>query len=136
MTLIRVLVVDDSPLARKLIRNALAGSPQIEVTAEAANGYDALIALRTYPVQVVVTDLEMPGMGGLSLLSSIARYLPVVIVTVSLSQDPNVRQALLAGAHAVVHKAGSDAEEDSFRDELIAAVTEAQARGPVDPIAA
>lgn len=99
----RVLVVDDSPTTRALLRNLLAQAGFAVRTA--VDGIDALEKLRTHPVDVVVSDFEMPRLGGVDLTRQIkAQYgLPVILVT-AREQEHHRRQGLEAGADAYVVK--------------------------------
>lgn len=78
---IRVAVVDDSAVARRLVIRILAAEPDIEVVIEAGDGEQAIDALRTAqasgkPCDVVVLDVEMPRLGGLEVLPQILRLDP------------------------------------------------------------
>jgi two-component system sensor histidine kinase and response regulator WspE len=100
------LVVDDSPLTRELICSLLeAVGYQI---ANAADGQEALEKLAREPVDMVVTDLEMPRMDGLELtrrLKSHATYrgLPVVIIT-TRGSEADRRRGMEAGADGYIAK--------------------------------
>lgn len=99
----RVLVVDDSPTTRALLRNLLTQAGFAVRTA--VDGIDALEKLRTHPVDIVVSDFEMPRLGGVDLTRQIkAQYgLPVILVT-AREQEHHRRQGLEAGADAYVVK--------------------------------
>jgi len=96
---IRVLVVDDHPMVREGLRSMLAGDG-IQVVAEAATGADAVRLARDCPFDVVLLDLQLPDMHGLTALERIREarpHLPVVVVT--MHEDAGlVRQAIRAGA--------------------------------------
>lgn len=100
----RILVVDDHPLLRFAMIDAMLGQGYECEGAE--DGLAALASLRTRPVDLVVTDLSMPRMGGIELLahmsaSPITRSIPVIVVTAYLTEE--LRQQILnAGAKAVV----------------------------------
>ncbi|AKF82846.1 chemotaxis protein CheY [Myxococcus fulvus 124B02] len=102
----RILVVDDSPLTRELISNLLEAVGYDTVMA--ADGADALDVLEGTPVDLVVTDLEMPGMDGLALTRRLKELsaqprLPVVILTTRGGEEDR-RRGLAAGADAYVTK--------------------------------
>ncbi len=99
----RVLVVDDSPTTRALLRNLLTQAGFAVRTA--VDGIDALEKLRTHPVDIVISDFEMPRLGGVDLTRQIkAQYgLPVILVT-AREQEHHRRQGLEAGADAYVVK--------------------------------
>jgi two-component system, chemotaxis family, chemotaxis protein CheY len=91
---IRILIVDDSPVIRAMVRKtiALSGLPRsVEIT-EAANGREALTQLEQGWVDLVLTDLHMPVMGGEALVAAmrehdLMRDIPIVIVS-SNQSDP------------------------------------------------
>ena len=68
MTPIRLLLVDDSPLIRKLLSKILGLDPMIEVAATATNGREALDVIDDVDPDLVVLDVEMPVMDGLTTL--------------------------------------------------------------------
>ncbi|HYQ45304.1 MAG TPA: response regulator, partial [Polyangiaceae bacterium] len=68
---IRVLVVDDSAFARKVVRESLQTSPQIEVVGIARDGIDALEKIAELKPDVITLDLVMPNLDGLGVLASL-----------------------------------------------------------------
>lgn len=83
---LKVLIVDDEPLARERLRTLLgdlALQLPSEVAGEAANGLEALAVMRERPVDVVLADIRMPGMDGIELASHLGRLekQPSVIFT-------------------------------------------------------
>ncbi|HSO36755.1 MAG TPA: chemotaxis protein CheB, partial [Labilithrix sp.] len=104
---VRVLVVDDSAFARKVMREVLQGDPRIEVVAIARDGLDALEKISELTPDVVTLDLVMPQLDGIGVLDAI-RLLPspprVVVVTMSDTDSALGVAALQAGAFDVVHK--------------------------------
>lgn len=105
---IRVLVVDDSVVVRRLIRQTLEKSPGIEVVGAAANGKIALQMMEQTPPDAVTLDIEMPEMDGLQTAREIRRRYPRVrIVMLSTLAAPGARatlDALASGAHDYVPK--------------------------------
>lgn len=102
----RILVVDDHPLLRFALIDALIGQGYECYGAE--HGLAALAMLDTTQIDLVVTDLSMPQMGGMELLvrmgaSPRVQMIPVVVVTAYLSDDLRLR-ILGAGAKAVVER--------------------------------
>ena len=80
---IKVLVVDDSPMMCKAIEKILVQDDQIEVTAKALSGREALRALSTKQFDVCTLDVHMPGMNGLSVLKNIMVKHPIPTLMVS-----------------------------------------------------
>ncbi len=114
---IRVLVVDDHELVRAGLAGVLDADPSIEVVAEAADGVQAVAAVEVHRPDVVVMDLQMPGMGGIEATRRILAAQPriAVLVLTMFDDDDSVFAALRAGAHGYLLKG-------SRRDELRAAV--------------
>lgn len=103
---IRVLVVDDSAFARKVLREVLQKHPNIEVVDTARDGLDALEKIAEYAPDVVVLDLLMPNLDGIGVLRALpAVGAPVVVVVSTLDEQSELwREALANGAAALVHK--------------------------------
>jgi two-component system chemotaxis response regulator CheB len=105
---IRVLVVDDSPVLRELIVHLLEADPQLQVVGTAANGHLAIEAVQRLAPDVVTMDYHMPALDGMEATRRIMRTRPVPIVIVSGSSAEEETQAafnlLEAGALAVVEK--------------------------------
>jgi len=119
---VRVLIVDDHDLFRSGLRNLLEDEG-VQIIGEASAGQEALNIVREVAPDVVVMDLNMPGMGGVEAtrhISSIAPLTRVVMLTIS-DQDNDVIDAILAGACGYLLK-------DSSIQELIAGIR-AAARG-------
>jgi two-component system LytT family response regulator len=80
MTDIRVLIVDDEPLARAKIRSLLADEPDVRVVGEAANGEDAVSAIEAEKPDLVFLDVQMPEMDGFGVIEAVgADRMPLVI---------------------------------------------------------
>ncbi|HEX2061875.1 MAG TPA: response regulator, partial [Thermoanaerobaculia bacterium] len=79
----RVLIVDDEPLARRGLRRLLESEPDVEVIGEAGSGTAAVEAIRALEPELVFLDIQMPEMDGLSVVATIGpeRMPPVVFVT-------------------------------------------------------
>lgn len=121
---IKVLIVDDSPIAVALVRRVLCSAPDIEVVGSAGNGREALELIPTLNPDVVCTDLHMPVLDGLELTRQImARFpRPVLVVSVSTREGSlGVFNMIEAGALDVVTKPrmGSEPEYRAISDELI-----------------
>ena len=97
---LRVLIVDDHDLFRSGLRNLLEVEDGIDIIGEAAGGQEAVRIVRELAPDVVVMDLNMPGMGGVEATRHITTLAPltrVVMLTIS-DQDNDVIDAILAGA--------------------------------------
>jgi len=99
----RILVVDDSPTTRAVLRNVFTAAGYSVTTA--TDGIDALERLRTRPVDVVISDVEMPRLNGFDLTRQIkSRFgLPVILVT-GREKEEHRREGLHAGADAYIVK--------------------------------
>ena len=109
MSEIRVLIVDDSSVMRKIVERALwqAGLEPL-VVLEAGSGVEGLDALRAGSVQLILSDINMPSMDGLEFLrqlraQNLADGVPVVMITTESSEE-HVRQAIQAGAQGYIRK--------------------------------
>jgi chemotaxis response regulator CheB len=104
---IRVLVVDDSALMRKLIPQVLQRDPSIEVVGTAMDGEVGLRKLEELKPHVVTLDLDMPRMDGLEMLRQITRKhrVPVILVSAQTERGASVTlKALALGAFDFVTK--------------------------------
>ena len=106
--MIRVLVVEDSPVVRDLLVYILGSDPEIEVVATAGDGYQAIeLALKVRP-DVITMDLHMPRLDGIEAVRRIMASNPIPTVIISASIDPgevgDTFRALEAGAIAVCEK--------------------------------
>ena len=81
--MIRVMVIDDSPLVRKIASDILNKNPEIEVVATAANAEFAIQKIPRVKPDVITMDLEMPGMGGLEAIKKIMIKNPIPIIVLS-----------------------------------------------------
>lgn len=110
--MIRVLIADDHPLARRGLRDIFEDEADVTIGGEAENGQEVLKAVREGRWDVLVLDLSMPGLSGLDLLKQLKSEkpgLPVLVVTMHPEKQYAVR-ALRAGASGYLTK-GSPPEE-------------------------
>lgn len=108
--MIRVLVVDDSAVVRKVLTEELSRYDDIEVVGSAIDPYVARDKIVRLKPDVITLDLEMPRMDGLSFLSKLMKYHPMPVVVVSSLTPKNSETALEAlelGAVEVICKPGS-----------------------------
>ncbi|MCI9677882.1 MAG: chemotaxis response regulator protein-glutamate methylesterase [Oscillospiraceae bacterium] len=100
---VRVLVVDDSIMARTMIAQGLGKHPNIEVAGIAINAQDALTKVGQLRPDVITSDVEMPGMSGIDFLKKLLPQYPLPVILVS-SLNLRVFDALSAGAVDFVRK--------------------------------
>ena len=98
---IRVLVIDDSAIVRRLISQMLAGEPDIEVVGGAPDPFVARDKILELQPDVLTLDVEMPRMDGLSFLKRLMRYRPRPVVVISSMARIGV-EALRLGAVEVL----------------------------------
>lgn len=92
---VRVLVVDDSAVVRRLVCDALAEDPDIEVVGTAANGKLALQRLERTPCDLVTLDVEMPELDGLQTLALLRKAYPKLPVIMFSSQTSRAAEATI-----------------------------------------
>jgi two-component system chemotaxis response regulator CheB len=122
---IRVLVVDDSAVVRKLVSDALKADPEIEVVGTAIDPYVARDKIQQLNPDVLTLDLEMPRMDGLTFLKIIMEQHPLpVIIMSSLSQRGSdfALEALRLGAFDVLAKPGGSYSFGDLGPQLIARI--------------
>jgi two-component system, LytTR family, response regulator len=78
---LRVVVVDDEPLARAVVREYITVHPGVEIVAECANGFEAVKAVSELAPDLVFLDVQMPKLSGFEVLELIGRDVPVVFTT-------------------------------------------------------
>jgi len=106
---LNILVVDDSTAIRKiLVRVLRQTSLDIGEVFEARDGREALEIIRAHPLQLVLSDINMPNMDGLTFLAELKsaeqwRHLPVVMITTEGSEQ-TVSQAIRLGSAGYIRK--------------------------------
>lgn len=142
---IRVLLVDDEPLARERLRHFLADEPDMEVVGEAGSGREALDLLRDRPVDLLLLDIQMPGMTGVELVRFLgAQAMPATIFVTAFDQHaveafelcaldyllkPCERDRFRASLDRV-RAMRRDAREDEFRSQLEALLASLRPEAP------
>lgn len=122
--MIRVLLADDHAIVRNGLKEILEATGDIEVSAEATNGHEALAAVKEQALDVAVVDLSMPGRGGIELIKLIKAEKPKlkVLVLSMHSEEQYAVRALKAGASGYLTK-------ESAADELVAGIRRIAAGG-------
>jgi two-component system chemotaxis response regulator CheB len=136
--MIRVLIVDDSALVRKVLTDELSKFEDIEVIGSAVDPYVAREKIARLRPDVITLDVEMPRMDGLSFLEKLMRHYPIPVVVVSSLTPENSETALRAlelGAVEVVSKPGSMYTAPDVSRQLIRAIR-AAAMAKVRPLGA
>lgn len=128
MPVCRILLVDDHEMIRQGLRALLAGVPELDVVGEAENGHDAIAQCRNLQPNLVLMDLSMPLLDGVSAMTMIQKRWPqirILALTSNVSEQSAV-QALNAGAQGYLLKRSS-------RDILLGAIRDLRAgRGFID----
>jgi two-component system chemotaxis response regulator CheB len=118
---IRVLIVDDSAIVRKMLAEALASEPDLEVVGTAPDPYVARDKILSLRPDVLTLDVEMPRMDGLTFLKKLMRFHPMpVIVISSLAQSSSqtALEALQCGAVEVLAKPGGPYSVGELKQDL------------------
>ena len=137
MAKIRILIVDDEPIARRGIRLQLEGEPDVEIVGECANGIEAVAAIEKLAPNLVFLDVQMPEMNGFEVIETIGiARMPVVIFVTAYDQyalrafeaqaldyllkpfDPERFQTALARATAQLQQPDVDALSQRLLDLL------------------
>ncbi|NJL66929.1 MAG: response regulator [Microcoleus sp. SM1_3_4] len=127
MSKIKILVVDDSVVVRRLVTNVLEGDPELEVVGVAANGKIALAKISQVHPDLIVLDVEMPEMNGLETLAEIRKQdknIPVIMFSALTELGANsTLEALSLGATDYVTKPSNmkskEAALQNVREQLI-----------------
>jgi two-component system chemotaxis response regulator CheB len=122
---IRVLVVDDSAVMRRMIQGLLEKDPEIEVVATAIDGDFALSKVEQVSPDVITLDIDMPRMDGLTALSRILarRYVPVIMLSSLTTEGAELTmKALEMGAVEFVCKPRVAAQVGEMGEELLSKV--------------
>jgi len=123
----RVIIVDDSSVIRSLIARALKGEKDFNVVATAANGQAAVEVLRRHPAEVIILDIEMPVMDGLTaipLLKAIDPNVQIIMASTLTQKNAEISlKAMSLGATDYIPKPSADNEQAKlaadFNRELI-----------------
>lgn len=122
---IRVLIVEDSPVALMILKRILASSAEVEIVGTAQTGHEGLALIPISQPDVICTDFFMPKMNGLEFTVQVMNQypLPILVVSASVQEDDPHRifRLLEAGAVDILPKprAGLDAENRLLKQALI-----------------
>src|SRR5579864_3019676 len=122
---IKVLIVDDSAIVRKILTDALAGEPDIEVVGTAPDPYIARDKILSLKPDVLTLDIEMPRMDGLTFLKKVMQYHPIPVIIISSLGQASCQVALDAlrfGAVEVLAKPGGPYSVGELRTNLAAKI--------------
>jgi two-component system, NarL family, response regulator LiaR len=119
----RIIIIDDHAVVRQGLRFLLAQQPDIEVVGEGKDGTQAIMLVAEQLPDVVLLDLLMPKMDGITAIREIRRITPTtqIVILTSYAEDGQIYEAIKAGAISYLLK-------DASPEELVAAVR-AAARG-------
>ena len=108
----RVVLVDDHPLFRDGMARLFAYEDDVEVVGEASSGEEAIERVREAMPDIVLMDIDMPGIGGIEAIRAIAREMPAVtIIALTVHEDDDTLfEAVKAGAHGYLVKSIRSAE--------------------------
>jgi two-component system chemotaxis response regulator CheB len=123
--MIRVLIVDDSAVVRKVLTEGLSHYPDLEVVGTAVDPYVARDRILALKPDVITLDVEMPRMDGLTFLAKLMKHFPVPVVIVSSLTPKNSEMAIRAlelGAVDVICKPGSTRSVPDVARDLVRAI--------------
>jgi two-component system LytT family response regulator len=78
---LRLIIVDDEPLARSVVREYASGDPTLDIIADCANGFEAVKAVADLKPDLVLLDVQMPKLDGFEVLELLGRDQPVIFIT-------------------------------------------------------
>ncbi|MCL4562263.1 MAG: response regulator transcription factor [Chloroflexi bacterium] len=118
--MIRVMIVDDQVIVREGLKKILTLEPEIEITCEATNGYEAIEQLGRHKVEVILLDVRMPKMDGIQAAGKIKQLYPEIkiIILTTFNEDEYLFEGIKSGISGFLLK-------DSEIDYVIKSVKEA-----------
>lgn len=126
---IKLLICDDHPVVRSGLRGMLRGQPDFDVVAEASDGVDAVALARQYRPDVVLMDLQMPQMDGVTATAKIKAEHPEihVLILTTYETDADILRAVAKGATGFLLK-------DARQEDLFDAIRQARlGKSPLAP---
>ncbi len=117
MECISLIIVDDHKIVREGLKTMLLGNSQIQVVAEAANGDELIVLLKSHRPHIIIMDISMPGKSGIELTEYIADNHPEikVLILTTNSDEESIIASIEAGASGFLHK-------DCSLEELLMAI--------------
>ena len=121
---IKVMLVEDSPVALGLYKRLLDSSPEVDIVGTAGNGVEAVNMIAQIKPEVMITDLHMPQMDGFDLIKNVMATYPIPILVLSnVVQSGDIEnrfEAMKAGAIEIMAKpqGGGDNSED-LKNQLV-----------------
>lgn len=115
---IRILIVDDHPVVCSGLTSMLSAHAELDVVGSAASGEEALAMVKLCNPHIMLLDLRMPGMDGISVLHALKQTCapPRVIILTSYEKDEDIYRGIRAGAQGYLLK-------DTTESEMIAAIS-------------
>src|SRR3954463_467363 len=110
--MVRIVVADDHTIVREGLKQILAGQPDFEVVAEAADGHEAMKRVRELDFDVLLLDMSMPGKSGVELIKQVKSEKPklrILVLTMHEEHQYAVR-AIRAGASGYLTKEGASSQ--------------------------
>ena len=120
---IKVLIIDDSIMFRRIISKYLQDYPELEVVGTAKDSYDARDKILQFKPDVLTLDIEMPGINGIEFLKILMNQYPIPTIVIS-SADGRCFEAISAGAVGFVEKPNANTIND-FSNDLVSKIKEA-----------
>jgi len=110
--MIRILLADDHTLMREGLKHILQKAPDIEICAEATDGFETMQLVRKTPFDVLVMDLSMPGRCGMELIRQVKDEAPklAILVLTMHEEDEYAARAIRAGALGYMTKEGAGSQ--------------------------
>src|SRR3990172_5580194 len=117
MNPLRILIADDHPVFRHGVRALLESTPEVEVVGEVTTGEEAIVQAESLQPDVVLMDIQMPGINGIDATRQIVQTSPHirVLVVTMFQDDGSVFAAMRAGARGYILK-------DATKDEILRAI--------------
>lgn len=103
---IKVACFDDHPIVRSGLAAILASRPELTLVGQGSSGEEAIDLVRSHPLDLVLLDLKMPGMGGVEATAILSRMpaAPRILILTTFAAEDSVRKALEAGASGYLLK--------------------------------